>query len=206
MISRNGRIAAILIALVVWAGLAVQFRASLAMAGSVPQTLWVMLRFFTIIANLLTAFAFTAIAIGRDRWLTPARLGGITLAMMLVGIVYALLLQGLLELSGGAALADLLLHKVTPILVPLFWLVFAPHRTLTSRDAIGWAALPLAYFVYALVRGRFEGVYAYPFLNVAKLGWPQVLATAVVMALCFLLAGQAMVWLDRRLGFPLSRE
>lgn len=199
MISRNGRIAAILIALVTWVGLAVQFRASFANNGSLPDTIWIMLRYFTIIANLLAAAAFTAIATGRGRWVTPARLGGITLAMVLVGIVYALLLNGLLELSGGAALADLLLHKVTTILVPLYWLAFAPRGGLTRRDPLSWALLPLAYFIYALVRGRFEGVYAYPFLNVDKLGWAQTLTTGVVMALCFLLAGQAMVWLDRRL-------
>lgn len=200
MISRNGRIAATIVAFVAWAGLAIQLRASLATVGGLPETIWVMLRFFTVIANLLTAIAFTAIGIGRDRWLTPARLGGITLAMLLVGIVYALLLHGLLELSGGAALADILLHKVTPVLVPLFWLVFVQHGQLTPRAAIGWAALPLAYFIYALVRGRFEGKYAYPFLDVEKLGWPQTLATAVIMALGFLIAGQAMVWLDRRLS------
>ena len=200
MISRNGRLAASIVALVTWAGLVIQFRASLATVGTAGETVWVMLRFFTVIANLLTAIAFTAIAIGRDRWLTPARLGGITLAMLLVWIVYALLLQGLLELSGGSALADVLLHKVTPVLVPFFWLVFVPRGGLNHRDPIGWAALPLAYFIYALVRGRFEGKYAYPFLDVEKLGWPQTLVTAVVMALGFLLAGQAMVWLDRRLS------
>jgi hypothetical protein len=36
---------------------------------------------------------------------------------MLVGIVYWLLLRGLLELSGGALMADALLHTVVPILV-----------------------------------------------------------------------------------------
>ena len=119
---------------------------------------------------------------------------------MLVGIVYNLLLRGLLELSGGAKLADHLLHEVVPLLVPLFWLFLAPKGRLTGRDAVWWAAHPLAYLIYALVRGAVDGKYPYPFLNVAKLGGLQVAINCLLIGIGFLVASYGFVWLDRRLA------
>jgi hypothetical protein len=130
-------------------------------------------------------------------------LGGVALAMLLVGIVYMTLLRGLLDLSGGALLADTLLHKVTPVLAALWWALFAPKGRLGWSTPLLWALYPLLYFAYALARGAAEGVYAYPFINIAKLGWPSVLLNALVIAACFLLAGFAIVALDRKL---LARE
>ena len=76
-----------------------------------------MLRYFTVITNLLIAIVFTAIALGRT--IAPPWLAGITMAILLVGIVLHLLLSGMVELSGGAKLADLINHSVTPVLVVL---------------------------------------------------------------------------------------
>lgn len=199
-LSAIARIAAGLVALVAWFGLAVQFNASLAQVGAVPDTIWVMLRYFTVIANLLAALVLAAAVIGGYRLTSPSLLGGVTIAMVLVGIVYALLLRGMIELSGGAKLADDLLHVVTPILVPLFWLLLAPKGGLRSGDPWRWTLLPVGYFAYALARGALEGRYAYPFLDGPKVGWLQVATTATVMALCFVLAGFALLWLDRALA------
>jgi hypothetical protein len=190
------RAAAGAIALVVWTGLAVQFAASVELVGSTAAALWIMFRYFTIIANLLAALALTGVALGRPQPEAPRLLGGVALAMLLVGIVYGLLLRGLLELSGGAKLADLLLHSVTPILVPLFWLTFVRKGGLSRRDPWLWSLLPVAYFIYALARGAIEGVYAYPFLDVAKIGWLQTAAIALLMALGFLAGGFALVGVD----------
>ena len=44
-----GRIAAAIVALTALAGLTIQYRVTLAQAGSVTETLWVLLRFFTIL-------------------------------------------------------------------------------------------------------------------------------------------------------------
>lgn len=88
---------------------------------------------------------------------------------------------------------------MTPILAPLYWLFAAEKGHLKRRDPLLWALLPLVYFVYALARAKVEGVYAYPFMNVDKLGWGQTLITAMVMVLGFLIGGQTLVWLDREL-------
>jgi hypothetical protein len=119
---------------------------------------------------------------------------------VIVGIIYSLLLRGLLELSGGARLADLILHDVVPVLVPLFWLVFAPKGSLHSRHLLLWIIYPLAYLAYALARGAAENRYAYPFIDVAQIGWLQTVANSVMIVLGFLAAGLALVWVDRLLA------
>ncbi len=195
-----GRVAAGLVALVGWVGMAVQLDASIGLAGSAMGAIWAMLLFFTIIANLLAAMVLTGIALGRQGFAAPVLIGGVVIAMLLVGVVYALLLRGLLELSGGAALADLLLHSVTPVLVPLYWLLFAPKGGMTRRDPFVWAGLPVLYFGYALVRGAIEGRYPYPFMNVAQIGWGATLTNALAMAVGFLVVGFVLVWIDGRLA------
>ena len=205
-LSPPARLAAALVALTALAGLFVQWRASTVLTGSAGAALWAMLRFFTILANLLAALHFTALALGFRRAAQPFLLGGTTLAILLVGIVYFLLLRGLLELSAGALLADRLLHMATPALVPLWWLAFAPKGGLRQRDPWLWALLPLVYFAYALTRGGVDGRYPYPFMNVAQLGWGQTLVNAVAIAAGFLVAGFLLLRLDRFLVRPVSRR
>lgn len=192
------RMAAAIVALVALAGLVVQFAATLDQTGSVAGTLWTLLRYFTVLTNLLVALAFGWVAIGGRPH--PRRLAGVMLAILLVGIVYGLLLRGLLTLSGGALLADTLLHKVTPVLVPLWWIAFAVRGQLRWRDPWGWTLFPALYLPYALLRGMAEGRYAYPFIDVAKIGIGTVLVNAVLIAMGFIAAGHALVWIDRRMA------
>ena len=93
--------AAALIALVAWVGLVVQFAVLFGSRGSAVAALWVMLRFFTILTNLLVAVLFTGIAAGRPAFAAPWAVAGTTLAILLVGIIYVLLLRGLHPLAGA---------------------------------------------------------------------------------------------------------
>ena len=97
-------------------------------------------------------------------------------------------------------LANMILHQVVPVLMALFWLILAPKGRLKRIDPLLWASFPLIYVVYAIPRGMAEGRYAYPFLDVAKLGWGQVVVTCAAIAVCFLVAGQILVWFDRMLA------
>ncbi len=202
-LSVAARLTAAFVALVAWCGLAIQWQASSALTGDGAAALWAMLRFFTILTNLLVALVFTTAAAGAAWAARPFVLGGTTLAIILVGIVYFLLLRGLLELSAGALAADWLLHKATPALVPLWWLAFAPKGRLRWRDPFLWSLLPLVYFGYALARAAADGRYPYPFMDVARLGWGQTLLNALAIAAGFLAGGLLFVRLDRRLA-PLT--
>jgi hypothetical protein len=198
MVGPLGRAAAALICLVALAGLVIQFVATQSGTHDVVLTIWILLRFFTVLTNILVAIVFGGIALGKT--FRPTLVAGAVLAILLVGIVYGLLLRGLLELSGGALLADTVLHKITPILAALWWLLFMPKGGLGRHDPWLWAIYPSAYLPYALARGLSGDIYAYPFINVDRLGWGQVLVNAFAIALGFVAAGFGLVALDRWLG------
>lgn len=189
------RAAALAVALVCWAGLAIQFAATQAAQGDWVATLWILLRYFTVITNLLVALAMSATALGGR--VPPLLLGGLALALLLVGAVYMTLLRGLVELSGGALLADLLLHKVSPLAMAAWWLLFAPRARLEWTAPWWWVLYPLAYFGYAVARGLAGDLYPYPFVDVGRLGWAQVMVNAAGIAMAFLASGFALVWIDR---------
>lgn len=198
------RISAGVIALIAWIGLGAQFFATLSTTGNMAAALWLMFLYFTIIANFAAAVIFTAVA-GNAKWPSPFVIGGITITMLLVGIVYNIMLTGMIELSGGAKLADFLNHTISPITVCAFWLFLAEKGHLGLGAPVRWAVLPLGYFIYGLARGAIEGTYPYPFMNLGRLGWGPMLLNALGMAICFLAVGYVMIWLDRRLGGPRHR-
>jgi hypothetical protein len=188
------RIAAAIIALVCWAGIAIQFATSYGHTHDVLTTLWNLARFFTIISNLAVAIAMTVVALGRR--VSPVVLGGLTLAILLVGIVYATLLRGLHPLSGPGLVANYLLHDVSPIAMGAYWLFLVPRGRLRWSAPWWWVLFPTAYFAYAIARGQLDHRYPYPFIDVTKLGWQQVALNGAGIAFAFILAGFALVWLD----------
>jgi hypothetical protein len=198
----TGRTFAACIAIAAWTGLIVQLWQSYSSSGSVVLALWTIFGFFTITTNVVVAFVFTWIALGRNvaEWIVA----GTMLSIVLVGVVNALLLWGALELSGGSAVVDKLLHVVTPVLAPIFWIIFTPKGRLTWSHPLVWAIYPLAYLFYAIARGLATGRYAYPFLNIAALGWQRTALNAFYIAVGFMASGYAVVWIDRRFAEPRS--
>ena len=67
-------------------------------------------------------------------------------------------------------------------------------------NPLRWAVLPVAYLAYAIARAQMDGLYPYPFLNVARHGWLQVGLTSGMIAVAFMIVGVVIVWIDRRLG------
>ena len=200
VLTNRARIAAALIALIAWAGLAVQFGTIYGRIGSVAETFWGMAAYFTVLTNLLVGVVFTGISFGTSRLMAPSLLAGTALAIALVGAIYMLLLRGLLVLSGGDALADLILHWVTPMLVPLFWWSFVLKGKLRRYDPLFWVLYPFAYLSYALARGAVSGHYPYPFIDVIRLGWWQTSINASMIAVGFLVAGYVLVVVDHMTG------
>jgi len=190
------RLAAALVAAVAWAGITLQFCATSSHIGSAAAALWLLADYFTILTNFAIAVVFTGIALGRDDWDRSRLLAGLTLAILLVGIVYALLLRASDHPYGLGQAANVIMHIVMPILVSLFWLTHVPKGALQPGDPFAFAAFPLVYLAYALARGHAEGRYPYPFLNVAKIGLHRTLANAGAIGLGFLLGGYALFLLD----------
>ena len=189
------RIAAAIVALLAWAGLAVQLKWSLDQTGDLLSSLWILGRFFTILTNLLVAITMSLIAAGRR--VSPFVQSGVVLAIILVGVVYALLLKGTVQLTGSAILADFLLHVIVPVAAAAYWLAFSPKIGLSWRDPLLWSLYPLAYFAYALMRGSIDGRYPYPFMNLDQLGLARTLLNALGIAIGFVLTGWLMVAIGR---------
>ena len=126
--------------------------------------LWIDYRFFTIWAHTLVGLVCAAIALGRvpPHWLTA----GPALAIALVaGVYHALLAEGR-NLTGLDLVVDAMLHSVVPAGFILFWMFALPKGRLAWRDLLIWSAYPIVYSIYAIVRGTFDGVYPYFFLDV----------------------------------------
>jgi hypothetical protein len=187
------RLLAGLIAVAAWAGLAT--RVVVSYDGHLVVTLWAIGRYFTILTGLLVAVVMTAVALGRR--LSPFTLAGVTLASILVGTVYATLLRH--DVTGGRYLSTVLLHYVVPTGLAAYWLLFADKAGLAWRHPFAWILYPLAYFVYALVRGSIDGRYPYPFMDLNQISPVIAFRNAAAIAALFLIAGLAMVLVSRSL-------
>lgn len=183
------------------------------------------LAFFTILSNLLV-FGVYAVLLVSALWrslaaralapgisFSPVFMGAVMLSIVVTGLVYNLLLARTLDgaLAGayGQALGNTMLHRVVPALVFLEWFLFADVRRLRWWAPLAWAALPLAYCVFAFIRAQVGGplmggsYYPYPFLDVDSLGWPAVLLNLAALTAAFLALAWALIWLarlPRRLG------
>ncbi|PTS82580.1 MULTISPECIES: Pr6Pr family membrane protein [unclassified Caulobacter] len=147
--------------------------------------------YFTIISNLLAAVVLTAPLVAPRSALalwceqTPPRVATAVYLAITAGI-YHTLLASQWDPQGWRLVSDTLLHTVTPALFLLDWLARGGVGPVVWRAVPKVLILPTAYGVWTLLHGALSGFYPYPFMNVAKRGYPAVLVTMVVMAIGFL--------------------
>ncbi|MFD4242664.1 Pr6Pr family membrane protein [Streptomyces sp. NPDC058525] len=184
--------------------------------GSVP----VVLSFFTIWTNIAVAvvFGLSAVRAWRARPdVDPLLRGGVLLFILVTGLVFHLVLanpsspfnvvEDLDGLTGAKAVANQLLHTVTPLGAVLDFLLLTAPRTLRPRHAVQWLAYPLAYVTFALVRGALlapgtKTRYTYPFIDAAQYGYGRVALNAIVLGILFYALGLALVAADHRRPVP----
>jgi len=121
-------------------------------------------------------------------------------SIVLVALAYSVLLRHLWQPQGWQWLADELLHDVMPVLYALYWWCQVPKGSLRLWHLAVWAMYPAVYFAYALWRGSEIGVYAYPFIDVASLGYGQVMLNALGVLAGFWGIGLVLLGLDRWRG------
>lgn len=166
------------------------------------QALWRYVGYFTILSNVLVVFALMAWAVApRGALLQFARSAqaqtAVVVAIVIVAIVYHLLLRNLWQPQGWQWLADQLLHTVMPVLFVLHWWFAVPKSALRWRHLLTCLLYPVAYAVYALLRGAADGWYPYPFIDVTALGYPRVAANTCGLFAAFALVACAFVVLGR---------
>jgi hypothetical protein len=192
----SGRALAALIALAVFVTLGLRLGVTMRGDGLGPfDALWSMYRFFTVITNTAVGIVAAMVAMGaRPGTQVQAAL---LLAIGAVSIVYHLLLAALVSYEGLEAIVDEMLHTVIPVLYAVYWLGFAPKAGLAFRVVPLWLTYPLVYCGYALLRGEVDGIYPYPFLDVAAEGMVSVAINVLGMLVVFWLAGLVIVAVGR---------
>ncbi|WP_218056668.1 Pr6Pr family membrane protein [Acidithiobacillus ferrivorans] len=192
-----------------WVALALQFtlslRVSIAHGKGVFGGLAIYFSFFTILTNFLVALALTASLLRvrssvAEFFTRPGVNTGIEASIALVGIAYALLLQHLWHPEGLQLVADMLLHYVMPSLFLVYWWVAVPKADTRWTSVFVWMLYPVLYFMYAMTRGALSGVYPYPFINAAELGYRQALANALGVLAGFVVLALTLVTVERFKG------
>lgn len=194
-------------ALTFWFALILQLILSLqrSYAGGtgILHALWSYFAYFTILTNLLAASALALRLLARRIRIgvflsRPGVVTALSAYMLLVGIAYHLLLRHTWQPEGWHWLADVLLHSLDPALFLGYWWSEGRNGAIRYSAITTWTVYPLAYFVYALVRGFGGGAYAYPFIDVGALGFVRVLCNAVVIAAGFAVVAAILIALGRR--------
>jgi hypothetical protein len=189
-----------------WAGLSIQMYLILhsrwTLGASLLGGLMSFFSYFTVLSNTLVATVLTCELTSREsaarRWfLQPWVSSGIAVSIVVVGLAYSLLLRHLWHPEGWQWLADELMHDVMPVLFLVYWFCCVPKGFSRLRHIALWVIYPLVYFGYALLRGHLLAVYPYPFIDVAKLGYPQVFLNAGGLLVGFVVIALVVVGLDR---------
>ena len=155
--------------------------------------------FFTIEANVIAVAVFVIGAIpGREpraRWYDLVR-GAATTYMSVTGVVYAVLLSDLPAAADSTIpWVNEVLHYLMPLIVFLDWLFVPPEQAIRFRESLTWAAFPLVYAIYSLIRGAATSWYPYPFLNVDRHGLGRVLVNCVGIGIGTIVFVAAIGWL-----------
>ena len=196
LVLRLVRVATALIAI---AAIVVQAK-TLADAGKLDLVNF--LSYFTIQSNLIGIAVLLLLAVrapgARPRWLESLR-GATTVYLTITFIVVILLLSNT-DVGLQLAWVDFVLHKLTPVVIVLDWLLDPPRVHLTRRDALGWLVFPLLWLAYTMVRGPIAGWYPYPFLDPAHGGYGQVAITSLVILVAGAVVCLFIAWLGNRLS------
>ncbi|MNG90255.1 hypothetical protein D3C81_526460 [compost metagenome] len=165
--------------------------------------------YFTVLTNTLVATVLSYAAFGHESgakrfFLTPSVSSAVATSIVLVALAYSVLLRHLWHPQGWQWLADELLHDVMPLLFIVYWWVVVPKGSLRLWHLAAWAIYPAVYFAFALWRGSQIGVYPYPFIDVARLGYGQVMLNAFGVLLGFWAIGLLVLGLDRWRGRRLA--
>ena len=206
---RTSRIAAIVVAIVAWFGLALQFHVSAGlMRANGHGWLHIVVRYFsyfTVLTNALVAVTVTAPLVaprsGAGRFFSlPSARAAVAGYIALVGISYSLLLRHVWDPKGLARVSDVTQHDVVPALYALLWVIFEPKGALRWSDALRWLVYPLIYLAFAMAQGAATGFYPYHFIDAGKLGYSGALAGTVQLVVAFLLIALVLLIVDRAMS------
>ncbi|MEO7904339.1 MAG: Pr6Pr family membrane protein, partial [Candidatus Saccharimonadales bacterium] len=159
--------------------------------------------FFTIQSNILAVcllmygalYGFTKVTTRSVQLLR----GGVTLYMVMTGVIFAILLAGI----EGATLTavpwdNIVLHYIMPIVILFDWLADTTKPHIAFRCAWVWLLFQLAYVAYSLIRGPIVNWYPYPFIDPTTSGYGAVTVTTIILAVGCLVVSWALCKTTKR--------
>lgn len=182
----------ILIASIAWIAVLTQYYLMIQnRTASLGETTVRFFSFFTILTNLLVAVFFTfSLVRQKTKSLSilykPGALTAVTVYITVVGLIYQVVLRQTWDPTGLQKFVDELLHSIIPVAVIVFWYLYENKPPMKFGQIPQWLIYPLLYLMYILIRGNLSGFYPYPFINVAAIGWQNVLVNSVIITLLFI--------------------
>ncbi|MBD5785694.1 Pr6Pr family membrane protein [Cellulosimicrobium terreum] len=90
-------------------------------------------------------------------------------------------------------------HQVLPLAVFADFVLFDAHRRFRGLTALQWLVYPVAYFVFALIRGFVSpgSEYPYGFVDLDALGWAGLGVNLLLYGAGFFVLGLVLVGIDR---------
>jgi len=190
--------------ILVWFALALQFTISLDLSGgNYPATIKVFLSFFTVTTNIIVALCFTRLSFSKNGetknfFAKCSTLTAISVYIVAVGLIYNVMLRGLLTPTGWSKAADELLHVVSPVVFLFFWIVFVKKSDLQYKQAITWLIYPMLYVIFVVIRGQLINQYPYPFIDVVQLGYPKAILNAVIVIFIFWILSLLFIFIGKK--------
>jgi hypothetical protein len=186
-------------------GLTLQFLilfGAMTQGGATPiEATWRYFAYFTILTNTFVTLVLATAALRPSQTGLNAprvELMAVT-SILFVCIVYNLLLASRWDPQGWQKVADVVVHNVVPPLFAVYWLL-RPHGMLGWRDAVFAALWPLAYAIYGLTRGAFDGFYPYFFMDPTTVSIPSIALNLLGLVTAFIVGAALLVFVSRTLG------
>ena len=112
------------------------------------------------------------------------------------GIVYWLLLAGE-PTTGLDWVANMLVHTVVPVAAVGSWLLVGPHGRFRWGLLPLMLLIPVAWLVFAMMRGAISGYYPYFFIDVTEVGYAMASLSILGVVAFALIVACAYVGLDK---------
>lgn len=167
--------------------------------AGLPGRVFDFFTYFTIISNITVAVIMTML------WRNPNRKGVVfrtffldaLIMITITGLVYAVVLAGGANPQGLENVTNAVEHYVVPVLVVVVFIVFGPRGNIRFGTVFAALIFPIAWALFALVRGGIITAYPYGFLDVATLGLSAVLVNILGVALLGVVLGLLFWVIDR---------
>lgn len=158
--------------------------------------------YFTIWSNVVVAVVMTLLAVrpGRDSPLLRVLRLDSLLMITITGLVYAVVLAPTAHNVGWQVVGNFFVHQATPVLTLLVWVVAGPRGWIRWSTIAPAMVLPLVWVAYTLARGAVISGYPYPFIDVIRHGYGQVLLNVAAIVVLGLVITAIFLGVDRLLS------